>query len=120
MEDADEGATSKRGAKKKGQQAGASEIKMRKLLVNMEQWRWMPEDLGQFYVWANVPEFTLRVMKDGKAVHTERLVVGKADLCLDPGDSVVVLGLPGEGQRSARFVLGIAKQRAHTRCRRAA
>ncbi len=79
VEDADEGATSKRGAKKKGQQAGASESKMRKLLVNMEQWRWMPEDLGQFYVWANVPEFTLRVMKDGKAVHTERLVVGKAD-----------------------------------------
>src|SRR5919109_112250 len=49
----------------------------RKLLYNMEQWRWMPENLGETYVWVNVPEFTLRVIKHGNVVHTERVVTGQ-------------------------------------------
>ena len=64
------------GAKK----AAASEApSARRLLVNMEQWRWMPESLGDFYVWVNVPEFLIRVVKGDKIVHTERVVVGKGD-----------------------------------------
>ena len=51
----------------------------RRILVNMEEWRWMPESLGDFYVWVNVPEYTLRVVKDGKVIHTERVIVGKRD-----------------------------------------
>ncbi len=51
----------------------------RKVLANMEQWRWMPDDLGSFYVSVNVPEFTLRVVRDGKVIHTERVVAGKTD-----------------------------------------
>ena len=39
----------------------------------------MPESLGDFYVWVNIPEFTLRVVKDGKIIHAERVVVGKRD-----------------------------------------
>jgi murein L,D-transpeptidase YcbB/YkuD len=45
----------------------------------MEEWRWMPEALGDFYVWVNVPEFLIRVVKNDKVIHTERVVVGKAD-----------------------------------------
>ena len=52
---------------------------VRRLLVNMEEWRWMPESLGDFYVWVNIPEFTLRLVKDGKIVHSERVIVGKRD-----------------------------------------
>jgi L,D-transpeptidase YcbB len=51
---------------------------LRTLLVNMEQWRWMPEDLGSFYVWVNIPEYTIRVVKDERVIHTERVVVGRA------------------------------------------
>lgn len=51
----------------------------RRLLVNMEQWRWMPEDLGSFYVTVNVPEFTLRVVKDGSVIHSERIIAGLVD-----------------------------------------
>jgi len=51
----------------------------RKLLVNMEEWRWMPEDLGDFYVTVSIPEFTLRVVKSGKVIHAERVIVGKVD-----------------------------------------
>ena len=40
----------------------------------------MPEDLGETYVWVNVPEFTLPVVKDGKVVHTERIIVGTLNM----------------------------------------
>lgn len=52
---------------------------VQRLLVNMERWRWLPEDLGSFYVWDNVPEFQTRVMKNGRAVHQAKIVVGKPD-----------------------------------------
>jgi len=52
---------------------------LRKLLVNMEQWRWMPERLGELYVWVNIPEFTVRIVKGDRVIHTERAIVGKAD-----------------------------------------
>ena len=47
------------------------------LLANMEQWRWMPAELGATHIAVNIPEFTVRVMKDGAAIHTERIVTGK-------------------------------------------
>ena len=47
-----------------------------KLLANMEEWRWMPEDLGSLYVTANIPEFTVRIVKDGAVIHTERVITG--------------------------------------------
>ncbi len=47
------------------------------LLANMEQWRWMPEDLGKLYVWNNIPEFMQRVVKNGAIVRKERIVAGE-------------------------------------------
>ena len=49
------------------------------ILVNMERWRWLPHDLGPFYVTVNIPEFLLRVVQDGKPIHTTRVVTGKPD-----------------------------------------
>ncbi len=43
----------------------------------MEQWRWMPEDLGKLYVTVNIPEYTLRVIKNGQVIHTERVITGE-------------------------------------------
>jgi L,D-transpeptidase YcbB len=37
----------------------------------------MPEDLGAFHVWVNIPEYTIRVVKAGAVIHTERVVVGR-------------------------------------------
>jgi murein L,D-transpeptidase YcbB/YkuD len=50
---------------------------VQRILINMERWRWMPEDLGEFYVWDNVPEFLTRVVKNGKIIHTDKIVVGQ-------------------------------------------
>jgi murein L,D-transpeptidase YcbB/YkuD len=52
---------------------------LRKVLYNMEMWRWMPEDLGPMYVAANIPEFTVRVVKAGTVVHAERIISGKTE-----------------------------------------
>ncbi len=50
----------------------------RRILINMERWRWLPAKLGEFYVWDNVPEQVTRVVRDDKVVFTEKIVVGKA------------------------------------------
>jgi murein L,D-transpeptidase YcbB/YkuD len=50
------------------------------ILANMERWRWMPRDLGETYVMVNIPDFTLRVVKDNKLVWKTRVVVGKPTL----------------------------------------
>ena len=60
-------------------QAVGSPARTRAILVNMERWRWLPHDLGPFYVTVNIPEFTLRVVEEGKPVHSARVVVGKPD-----------------------------------------
>ena len=51
----------------------------KRLLANMEEWRWMPEDMGDVYVWNNIPEYTQRVMKDGLVVRKEAIVTGQMD-----------------------------------------
>ena len=50
-----------------------------RLVVNMERWRWMPEDMGEFHVWDNVPEFQTRVFKNGRMVHSARIIVGRVE-----------------------------------------
>jgi murein L,D-transpeptidase YcbB/YkuD len=57
----------------------SSPARTRQILINMERWRWLPNDLGSFYVTVNIPEFMLRVMEDGQAGFTTRVVVGKPD-----------------------------------------
>jgi murein L,D-transpeptidase YcbB/YkuD len=46
------------------------------ILANMERWRWLPRDLGSYYVMVNIPDFTLRVMKDGAQVWKTKIVSG--------------------------------------------
>ncbi|HYI82703.1 MAG TPA: L,D-transpeptidase family protein, partial [Acetobacteraceae bacterium] len=41
--------------------------------------RWVPADMGRRHVWVNVPEYKLRLMKDGRPVHEARVIVGKPD-----------------------------------------
>jgi murein L,D-transpeptidase YcbB/YkuD len=43
----------------------------------MERWRWLPRDLGRTYVMVNVPDYSLRVVKDGSLVWRTKIVAGK-------------------------------------------
>jgi murein L,D-transpeptidase YcbB/YkuD len=48
-----------------------------KLRANMEHWRWMPDDIGDLHILANVPEYIVRFFKNGEVIHKERIVVGE-------------------------------------------
>src|SRR5208337_5326952 len=56
---------------------GSPDDKKLRILVNMERWRWMPEYLGEFYVWDSITEQFTRVYDHGKMVLQEKIVVGK-------------------------------------------
>lgn len=58
---------------------GPREISEDMLIANMEMWRWMPRDLGKLYVMVNIPEFEVRVVKDGNIIHDERIISGKTN-----------------------------------------
>jgi murein L,D-transpeptidase YcbB/YkuD len=46
------------------------------IVLNMERWRWMPEDLGRVYVWNNIPEYITRTIKGDEVIFKERIIVG--------------------------------------------
>jgi L,D-transpeptidase YcbB len=52
--------------------------KIAAVLANMEEWRWMPADLGQTHLFINVPSFTVDLVEDGQTVLTERVITGKS------------------------------------------
>ena len=58
---------------------GEGKSKIPSLLANMEQWRWMPASLGDMHVQVNIPEYEMRLVKDGRTVHSERVVTGKLE-----------------------------------------
>lgn len=58
---------------------GSKQDILNRYLVNLERWRWLPEDMGPLHVWNNLPEFTSRVMKNGKPIHEERIIIGKPE-----------------------------------------
>ncbi|WP_158541677.1 L,D-transpeptidase family protein [Pelagibacterium lacus] len=55
---------------------GANGSSRAEIIANMERWRWMPEDLGAFNVFVNIPEYRLDVVRDGRSVWDTRVIVG--------------------------------------------
>ena len=49
----------------------------RQIAVNMERWRWMPEDLGPSYAIVNIAAFRLDVIEGDRSVVSMKTVVGK-------------------------------------------
>ncbi|MBD3583246.1 L,D-transpeptidase family protein [Flavobacterium selenitireducens] len=47
------------------------------VIANLERWRWFPHEMGKQYVIVNIPDYRLRVVKNGDTVDTRRVVVGK-------------------------------------------
>lgn len=57
----------------------AGQITREQLLVNIEKWRWLPRDRGDYRVEVNIPEYRLWVRRNGEAVHETKVVVGSAE-----------------------------------------
>jgi murein L,D-transpeptidase YcbB/YkuD len=62
-----------------GRESAERTVRLGRILVNMERWRWLPADLGDFYVWNNVPEFLTRVVKKGETIHSDKVVAGQPE-----------------------------------------
>ena len=52
---------------------------VQRIALNMERWRWMPAQLGDLYVWDNIPEYTTRIVKRSEPIHSTKIIVGKID-----------------------------------------
>lgn len=48
-----------------------------RVTANLERWRWLPRDLGRTYVMVNIPDFTLKVVRDSGVVWRTKIVAGK-------------------------------------------
>jgi murein L,D-transpeptidase YcbB/YkuD len=53
------------------------DARLNQLAMNMERWRWMPDDLGTRHLLINIPSFHLIAREEGKPVLDIRVVVGK-------------------------------------------
>jgi L,D-transpeptidase YcbB len=65
-----------RGGSGEGEQPAADDKDIKRILINMERWRWMPEELGSTYVLQNSAAFMLYVVKDNKTIYADKTLVG--------------------------------------------
>lgn len=55
------------------------EHRIQQVMINLERWRWMPDDLGARHFIVNIPHYHLVARENGKAVQDIRVVVGKRE-----------------------------------------
>jgi murein L,D-transpeptidase YcbB/YkuD len=65
-----------RGKDEEDAKTDANAVAIKRIVLNMERWRWLPEDLGAIYIWINTPEYMLYMIKDGKPIYTDKTLVG--------------------------------------------
>ena len=51
--------------------------RIEEIVVAMERWRWMPENLGADHVFVNIAGYELRLVRDGKLADRMAVVVGR-------------------------------------------
>jgi L,D-transpeptidase YcbB len=51
--------------------------KINRIRLNMDRWRWLPQDLGERYIIVNVPAYTAALVQKGETVSRHRAVAGK-------------------------------------------
>ena len=61
-------------ARAKGDAAATEQI-----AINMERWRWLPDDLGSRYLIVNIPAYRLDAIEHGASVLEMKVVTGKKD-----------------------------------------
>jgi L,D-transpeptidase YcbB len=59
--------------------------------INLDRWRWLPQNLGSKYVIVNVPAYTVALVEDGQTLNRRRAVAG-AIKTPTPSLSAVITG----------------------------
>ena len=52
------------------------ETRIRQMELNLERFRWLPNDFGPRYILVNIPDYRLHAYDDGKEALTMRVIVG--------------------------------------------
>lgn len=55
------------------------EDRIRQIKLNMERWRWLPQNLGERYVLVNTANFELDIIENDQTVKSSLAIVGKKD-----------------------------------------
>ena len=55
----------------------SADQRVRQIVVNMERWRWLPQNLGDRYILVNIASFDLDVVEQETSVMNMRVVAGK-------------------------------------------
>jgi murein L,D-transpeptidase YcbB/YkuD len=55
----------------------SAQDRVRQLEVNLERWRWLPQELGQQHILVNIASFELDVVEGGQPVLVMKVVVGR-------------------------------------------
>ncbi len=63
----------------RAQGATPTDDRLRLLALNLERWRWLPDDLGSRHILVNVPAFHLAVRENGHTALEMKVVVGEAE-----------------------------------------
>jgi len=71
-------ATGKIDAATRAAMAVPLENRINQVRVNLERWRWMPDDLGSRHLLVNIPYYHLMARENGAIVKDIRVVVGKS------------------------------------------
>jgi len=53
------------------------EDRIRQIKLNMERWRWLPQDLGNCYLMVNTANFKLNVIENEQSIKSIKAIVGK-------------------------------------------
>jgi murein L,D-transpeptidase YcbB/YkuD len=59
--------------------AGSAAAGERSIALNMERWRWMPDELGARHLLVNIPAFHMAARENGRAVLDMKVVVGTTE-----------------------------------------
>ena len=59
--------------------AGTPDARAGQIALNLERWRWMPDDLGARHVLVNVPAFYMAARENGMPVLEMKVIVGKPE-----------------------------------------
>lgn len=57
----------------------AEGLMQKKIWVNFERTKWLQPDLGENYVWINLPEYRLQLVQNNQIVETHKVIVGKKE-----------------------------------------
>jgi murein L,D-transpeptidase YcbB/YkuD len=53
--------------------------RIRQIELNLERWRWMPDDFGSRYILVNIPSYKMQVFEENKPVLESKVVVGRQE-----------------------------------------